>query len=265
MHPDVIEFARSRLGLSVEYFHTIQNGEVVGAYPVVNNEMLGARIWQRYPVSYDETVIPLAPECRIMLPERSNRISPYQQFNFTNVNYTIARKNAICIVKNTFSTKTEKNRRNEYNRFIRAGGKCMDQSCFTNEELSDIYIALFKARFHDSIKCYDKNDILDIIKYLRHLVFGNVLFIDDQPCAFDLIFYGESERLLYFDVPNGGLDTRFSHLSPGSVLMWKNIQAARNVCGKKNRPMRFSIGALDKEWAYKLRWANSSITGKPFF
>jgi len=96
------------------------------------------------------------------------------------------------------------------------------------------------------------------------MIFGHVLFIDDKPCAIDLILYGESDNAVYFDVPNGGVDTRFSNLSPGSVIMWKNIQSAREFCYQKNKPMRFSIGALDERWTYKLRWADAHFTGKPF-
>ena len=226
---------------------------------------VGVKIWNKYPVSYDEVLFPLDPQYKISLPEHSNRLSPVQRDNLRYVNYTLARKNKICIVRDDFSKKGEKNRRNEFSRFLRSGGKCFDHTSFSDEELAGIYVSLFKARFGDTVKCYALQDMSDIIRNLRHMIFGHVLFMEDEPCAIDLILYGESDSVIYFDVPNGGVDTRFSSLSPGSVIMWKNIQSAREFCAEKRKPMRFSIGALDAHWNYKLRWADAHATGKPFF
>lgn len=264
MHPDVINFAGSRKKDKVTYFHTVKNGQIMGAYPLLNDKEIGINAWKRFPLSYDEIMLPLSPACKVALPDHSNRISPQQRDNFFNVNFTVARKNKICIVRDKFSAKNEKNRRNEYNRFLRAGGKCVDQACFTDEEIASFYITLFKARFRETVRCYDARDMTDIIHHLRHMIFGHVLFMNDEPCAIDLIFYAESDHFIYFDVPNGGVDTRFSSLSPGSVLMWKNIHAAREFCEKKNKAMRLSIGAMDERWNYKLRWADAVATGKPF-
>lgn len=75
----------------------------------------------------------------------------------------------------------------------------------------------------------------------------------------------ESEHIIYFDVPNGGVNMKYSDLSPGSLLMWKNIGAARDYCKQTGKEMRLSIGSLDKEWTYKLRWADAHSTGKTIF
>lgn len=265
VHPDVIEFIQSRTSVNVEYYSKIKDGAVIGAFPLVDNKTVGVRVWDRYPVSYDEVLLPVNPLYRVNLPERSNRVSPLQRDVFRHVNYRFARKNKICIVREKFSSKSEKNRRNEYSRFLRADGKCVDHACFSDDELAGIYVSLFKARFGDTVKCYALPHMIDIIRNLRHMIFGHVLFIRDEPCAVDLILYGESEQSIYFDVPNGGVDVRFSSLSPGSVLMWKNIHSARELSAKNNKPMRFSIGALDERWHYKLRWADACPTGKPYF
>ncbi|HBH63707.1 MAG TPA: antimicrobial resistance protein Mig-14, partial [Erwinia persicina] len=45
-------------------------------------------------------------------------------------------------------------------------------------------------------------------------------------------------------------------------ILWKNIQAARQLCENTHKKMRFSLGALDAEWNYKLRWATPYKTGK---
>lgn len=264
MHPDVLDFVIERTGQSIRYFQREDQNEVIGGYAVIDEKHVGAKIWDKYPISYDDVLFPVAERCRAMFPERCNRISPTLKNNLLNINYKIARKGTVCIVKDSFSSKTEKNRRNEFRRFVDAGGVCIDQAAFCASELADLYVTLFNARFAGEIRCHDKADLADSFERLRHLIFGNVLFIKDKPCAIDLVYCAESEKMIYFDVPNGGVDPSWSHLSPGSLLMWKNIQAARSHCDKKQKKMIFSIGALEEKWAYKLRWANVQKTGKPF-
>ena len=57
----------------------------------------------------------------------------------------------------------------------------------------------------------------------------------------------------------------YTDLSPGSLLMWKNIGAAREYCAHVGKEMRFSMGLISKDWAYKLRWADAFATGKIIF
>ena len=94
------------------------------------------------------------------------------------------------------------------------------------------------------------------------MVTGNVLFFEGAPVAIDLVLCARSEKSLYFDVPNGGIDPSITAFSPGSLLMWKNIVDAREVCRNENKAMQFSIGLNDKKWDYKLLWAETQPTGK---
>ena len=265
MHPDILDFVTKKTGHAIRYFQRQRLGEVIGGYAVINKKNVGAKIWDKYPISYDDVMLPLARDCRVFFPERCNRISPSLKDNLLNINYRIARKGTVCFVKDDFSAKTERNRRNEFRKFVAAGGVCVDQIHFSAAHLAEIYEHLFNARFAGEIRCHSRTDLTHIIEELRHLIFGNILLINDQPCAMDLIFYAESAEMIYFDVPNGGVDPAWSHLSPGSLLMWKNIQSAREYCASKQKKMIFSIGSLEEKWAYKLRWAKVYKTGKPFF
>lgn len=265
VHPDMVDFVAKRSGEKVSYFHCEKEGVIVGAYPVIGEKSLGADIWRRYPFSYDEILFPLEPSTRVWFPEKSNRLSHRLKDNIINANYTLARKNKVCIVKETGSPKSDKNRRNEFKRFLKSDGICVDQSSISAEELAALYLYLFNARFKGQVRCYEKNDLLDVIKTLRHLFFGKVLFIGDAPCAIDLALFSESSEKIYFDIPNGGVQPCYSDLSPGSLVMWKNIQAAKKMCEEKRKKMIFSIGALDENWTYKLRWANALRTGKTLF
>lgn len=265
MHPDVLEFIATRTGQDIAYFQREENGEIVGGYPVIDDKYVGAHIWSQYPISYDDVLFPLSEKCRVMFPERCNKISPELKPNLMNINYKIARKGTVCTIKETFSAKSEKNRRNEYRRFVGAGGLCIDQREFSATDLAKIYTKLFNARFIGEAHCHDLDKLIDIITTLRHLIFGNVFFVKEAPCAMDLVFCAESKNRIYFDIPNGGVAPEYSHLSPGSLLMWKNIQSAKHHCDEKQKKMIFSIGAFEDKWAYKLRWANVNKTGKTFF
>lgn len=262
-HPDVINFISTQTGADVKYYENSRNGVLYGAYPLINGA-LGLKINKKYPLSYDEVLLPIRDDKRLFIPERTNRLSPLHRTNTFNSNFIIVRKNEICIVKHTFSAKTEKNRRHEFNRFIKAGGSYVDQVNFSAEELSNINITLFKARFGESVPCYSFDCIFSFINHLRKMIFGYVLYINNTPCALDLILFNECNNFIYFDVPNGGVDPHHSVLSPGSVLMWLNIKKARELCEEKERIMHFSIGALRPRWKYKLRWADPFKTGKPF-
>lgn len=264
VNPDVLDFITQRTGKNVAYFHREHNGEITGAYPVIDESTVGARVWNKYPLSYDDVLFPMAEDSRALFPERCNRISPFLKHNLLNINYKIARKGNVCIIKDDFSSKAERNRRNEYRKFVSAGGVCLDQSAFSATELARLYTMLFNARFAGEARCHNEDDLADMISALRHLIFGNILFIHDTPCAMDLVLCAKSENLIYFDVPNGGLNPSYSHLSPGSLLMWKNIHAARALCEGDAKRMIFSIGAYKKQWSYKLRWAYINKTGKSF-
>ncbi|MBK0033193.1 GNAT family N-acetyltransferase [Erwinia sp. S43] len=262
VHPDVLDYATQKTGKKLAYYHKRVKGNVVAAYPVVDDKDIGVNLWSRYPFSYDEVLFPLDKTKRFLLPESGNRISPLMKECLLNVNYTLARKKTICLVKESFSSRTHKNRRNEYRKFLAAGGKCIDQVQFTAEELVDIYIKLFNDRFKNKVRCYGREELKDTITSLRHLMFGYVLFVGEEPSAFDLVFSAESSGMIYFDVPNGGVNPKHSALSTGSLLMWKNIESAKRYAEERNKIMHFSIGSLEAEWDYKRRWANVMKTGK---
>jgi len=265
MHPEVINFFASHNKEAVTYFHKEKSGQYIAAYALLNKNSIGVEQWKNFPLSYDEVMIPVAKEATILFPEKINKISHFNKHNFLNVNFSIARKNKICFVKDSFSAKTEKNRRNEYNRFLKTGGRCCDLNQFSPQELADYYIFLFKSRFTDKLECYSRDSLITIIGAMKRMIVGHILFIKDEPCAMDLMFMAESDHIIYFDVPNGGVNMKYTDLSPGSLLMWKNISSAREYCEQAGKEMRLSIGSVGKHWSYKLRWADAHATGKVLF
>lgn len=264
-HPDIIDFFIHEEGMKFNFFHYKNKDKLQGAYFLSENGKPGLNVWSTYPVTYDELAFPLNPNFRMVFPEITNRLAVQNRSSFINANYIMARRKKICLVKNEFSIKSVKKRKGEYRRFLDASGECVGIEEFSSHNLAAIYTYLFNMRFEGKLICYDKYLMSKFISKLKHLMFGHVLFVNGKPCAFDFMMKAESESAIYFDVPNGGVDPSFYDLSPGSVLMWKNIEAAKNYSILVNKKMTFSIGLQDKNWDYKERWANALPLGKTFF
>ncbi|MFK54904.1 antimicrobial resistance protein Mig-14 [Salmonella enterica] len=264
MHPDIVEYFMKYHDWKFSFFHYKKYDEIKGAYFVCNNQNIGILMRRAFPLSSDEVLIPLAPELRCFLPERTNKLSVYHRSQIINATWRLARKKQNCLVKDTFSTKFGKNRRNEYQKFLRNGGNVKSLDDFSGDELVWIYQSLFRSRFGDTLPCYPTGNLTDFFSRLRHLLYGCVLYVENSPCAFDIVLKAESRLNVYFDVPNGGVKKECMNLSPGSILMWLNVNNAKSYCQAKDKKFIFSIGALRPEWEYKLRWAEPFFTGKSF-
>lgn len=264
MHPDVVNYFMKYHNWKFSFFHFKKNNLIKGAYFVCDNQHIGIFMRRIFPLSSDEVLIPLAPELRCFLPERTNKLSIYHRSQIINATWSIARKKQNCLVKDNFSSKFGKNRRNEYQKFLRNGGNIRNLDDFSGEELVQIYQSLFRSRFGDTLPCYPAGNLIDFFTYLRHLLYGCILYFENTPCAFDIILKAESHLNVYFDVPNGAVKKEYMNFSPGSILMWININSAKSYCDEKNKKFIFSIGSLRPEWEYKLRWADPFFTGKSF-
>ncbi|EKY3917385.1 GNAT family N-acetyltransferase [Enterobacter hormaechei] len=261
-HPDVVRFFMGNSKSTFRFWHYKRNGEVIAAYFDDGSKNVGLNIWREYPVSYDEIVIPVAPGQKVVFPQKTNRLSSVHCGSILNANYSLRQKRKICLVRESFSAKTARKRNSELRKFLSTGGEIYKLNGMPAQDIADLYVHLFKLRFAGDVRCYDKNRIEEMLSALPHMVFGNALFYKGAPCAIDLVLCGENEDNFYFDVPNGGLDPAFKEFSPGSLLMWKNISDARELCESLNKKMVYSIGLYEKNWSYKLMWADAYPTGK---
>jgi len=262
MNPEVLNYFMRKHNLQVEFFHYVQDEEIRAGYFTVNGEQPGLNIAGDYPVTFDELLVPAHQDARFFLPDRTNKLSVGNRLNVKNATFTFFRKKQVCWVKEAFSSKNEKARRNEFNKFVRNGGEVKSCEELSPEELAHIYVYLFKLRFVENVRCYDIAKLIEFLTKFRNMLFGNVLYINGKPCAYDLMLRSESQQAIYFDVPNGGLDTDYMHLSIGSVLMWLNIQSAKALCRSLNKKMTLCIGVYEPQWEYKKRWAIVSNVGK---
>lgn len=262
MNPDVLEYFLQEKNICVEFFHYEKNGEIIASYFLIDGREVGLNVAQDFPVTFDEVLIPMDKQAKFVFPDSTNKLSVGNRANVKNATFTLFRKKQVCWVKESFSAKNDKARRNEFNKFIKSGGEVKSYDELSPQELAEIYIHLFKLRFADSVRCYEAENLICILTKFRHMLFGNVLYMHGKPCAYDLMLKSESDGAVYFDVPNGGLDKNYLHLSIGSILMWLNIKSAKELCQSLNKKMTISIGVYEPQWEYKKRWATVSHVGK---
>ena len=256
MHPDVVRFFMDEKILTFDFWHTENNGNITAAYFVTNKKHPGLNVWQDYPISYDEIILPAAHDHNVILPTKTNRLSSVVRGCVRNSIPAFGRAPEVYRIKEKFSTKTTRKRNGELKRFISAGGEIRPLAEMSAGVIADLYVALFRSRFVDSVRCYDRFRIEALLSALPQMVSGNALFYHGEPCALDLMLCADSRSFLYVDVPNGGFDPKLSSFSPGSLVMWTNILSAQERCRRDNKTLYFSIGRNGKGWGYKQQWAD---------
>ncbi|WP_092521121.1 GNAT family N-acetyltransferase [Xenorhabdus japonica] len=263
-HPNIVSFLEKHLDGQFYFYIKKTEFGIKGACFSYQNKKLIEEIQTKYPLSYDEIIFPIATDTKLFLPVKSKRLSPIHEINFINASYrSLFSKRQICLIKDSFSYKTRRNRSNEINKFKRAGGEIRPSSEFRAEELVDIYIDLYQKRWNQSHSEEQKKHLLEIYTELREHIFGNVLLINGKPCAYDFVLWADSPKWISFDAINGGYDPEYAHLSVGSVLMWVNIQEAKALCQQGDKTMRYSLG--NPTFEYKNRWCETLPLGKVLF
>lgn len=123
MHPDVVRFFMDEKILTFDFLHTENNGDITAAYFVTNKKYPGLNVWQDYPISYDEIILPAAPEHKVILPTKTNRLSSVLRGCVLNSIPAFGQAPEVYRIKESFSTKTTRKRNGELKRFISAGGE----------------------------------------------------------------------------------------------------------------------------------------------
>lgn len=112
-HPDIINFFMQKKEKEFAFWHYRRDGEVTAAYFTSDENTFGLNVWRDYPVSYDEIIIPMAADQKIVLPVKTNRLSSSLRGNIINATYAFREKRKVCLIKTSFSGKTVKKRNGE--------------------------------------------------------------------------------------------------------------------------------------------------------
>lgn len=75
MHPDIVDYFMKRHNWHFKFFHYKEDDKTKGAYFICNDQNIGILTRRTFPLSSDEILIPMAPDLRCFLPDRTNRLS----------------------------------------------------------------------------------------------------------------------------------------------------------------------------------------------
>lgn len=262
-HPDTLEYLIKNFGIKLNFYQYKRKGELLGCIYVNHLRSLDIGV-NACHITFDDIILPISPKLKTWLPACTKHLSYVHHKQFINYTYNpYLNKRSVVIVKDNFSKKTEKKRKNEVSKFLRYDGAIININNFSSNELANIYIDLFNARWGEKAYGCSPEYLSEFLKYFRKNLFGNVLMIKGKPCAYDMIFRSESPEFIYYDDHNGGIDPGWKDVRPGVVLLWENIMAAKKEAKELNKKIRFSLGDSGKnKWEYKELWGNKEFEGK---
>lgn len=269
-HPEVLAFLHSRLDCRPHYsIKRNSNGTLLGAFCSWRNSNFAcdgktakAIKLGHYQFNKDEITLPFHPKLRIALPFKTKILSSLNRRNVLNSSFKLNFHRAVCLAKGCgkdgFSSSTKNSRKRELNKFIKAGGEIFDQSHFPPQELITIYFDLFEKRWGHRPSHF--LETVDMFTSLRQFLFGHILFLAGEPCAFQLITKAESPKWINFDYVNGGYDQRHDSFCPGTIVTWLNVKSAYELCEAVGKTMRYSFGKPTA--GYKDRWCYQDPLGR---
>lgn len=256
-NPRTLDYIHSKSTIDYRYLtHYGKNGEMNGAICVWDNKYLAngtagmlSKINPYLPIAEDELLMPLSKHFCGIIPFKAKLLSPLQPGKILNSTQLINAKRSISLFKGTdkFSSKTQATLNRKINKFISCGGQIVDNKELSSFDLAKLYIDLYYVRRNRTICIQVFNDF---ISHFRNNIFGKVLYVNNQPCAFMLNIINETDDIITIDFINIARDPAYDNLSLGNILMWINaIEAERRQNGKL---LRFSFGRPTAEYKTKL-------------
>lgn len=265
-HPDVLSYIHKKVECNEKYYVHTTAGKIDGSICVWKNKYLANDVTSErlvkdlgVPVAKDELILPITKERKIFLPFKSKIVSSLND-NIINRSEFFNSKRSVCLAKSldAFSKKTVQTRNRELKKFIKEGGEIKDSTEFSASDIVDIYADLFEKRRGRQIT--NKEKTVEFLNQFRKGLFGKVLFLNGNPCAYQFITRAESLNSILLDFINIGIDTSIQEHSLGTILMWANINEAFSIGGAEKKSIRFSFGRPSAD--YKSRWCYQEKVGK---
>jgi len=262
-HPDILEFIHARKKIDHAYYvRKGDNGRAAVCrwrhWVAGDFQALKELVSPDYDFGEPEVIVPMdvaGPRHHLWL--RAETLSA-QCTAVRNRARVRKEKNFIALAKgygpDGMSSKAKYSRRRELKIFANAGGTIRPVSAFSTETLADLYAHLYQLRRGETLASRD--GLADYLSALRAHVFGSVLFIKDQPCAFQMVLSAESPNWVSYEYINSGTDRSYAEFSPGSVLTWVNTWAAWEYAAQQNKQLRYSFGK--NRGQYKSAWCTAA-------
>ena len=257
-HPEIVRRLSDIAGIPVRYLGRSHQNSLVGGlacwggYLALSKEGLKRAGKKRMlDLGNAEFIFPFASDASIQLRFAGSYIASLHQHNIPNLR---PQKETLAMVRREedYSKKFLYNQRRELRLFLEDGGRSEPIENFSGDTLAGIYRDLFERRWGFDVP--GKTRLSEVFRAMRPFMMGSVLLHQDRAIAFQLIYHVHSPQWLSVEYINGGVDPDYRNYSPGSILSYLNIQAARKMADETNKTLRYSFGRADRE--YKMRWCN---------
>lgn len=265
-HPDFIVAATELAAVPLHYLvsrETDDNGIPLAAVATWGEYVAGTKkavqsfdVRERIDLGQSEVILPMAANYHGTLGYRCEYLSGLHQNNIGNarpMSSAIALAKGVSLGENTISAKSRNSLKRRLKKFEAEGGEVTTVKELSAEKLADVYRHLFGLRWG---KLPMANDNLEVIfRELNRFLTGNLLMMNGEPVAVQILYSALSVNYLSVEYINGGMSPEHNNLSPGTILHYLNILAAEQRAKSEGVSLRYSFGRLDTD--YKKRWCEA--------
>ena len=255
-HPDVVERLSDLAGIAVRYLGCSVNDELQAAVPTWGRHIALAKdVLKRqkkrgvFDLGNAEIILPQAPNSNIALQHQARYVS---ELHAQRISTLTEQKEGLALAREPeqYSKKFRYNQRREQRLLEEQGGVIVPVSTLSAAEQAQMYTSLFEKRWDFAVP--GKEYLAEVFSLLREFMTGSFITINDVPVAFQVLYRVEAPEWISLEYINGGVDTDYNSLSPGSVLSFVNTQSEWQHARELNKPLRYSFGRAGRE--YKDRW-----------
>lgn len=258
-HPVVIERLADLASIPVRYLGWFAGEQLLAAIPcwgrhlALSKEVLKKRGRRGlFDLGNAEIILPIAEQATVPVCHRMRYVSQLNAGRITTLRPQLETL-ALARAPEDYSKKFRYNQRRELRLFEEAGGRVLPIGDFSPVEQAAIYGELFERRWGFAAKGQAHLD--QVFALLRECMTGSVLLLNGLPIAIQILYRVEGPKWISLEYINGGVDSRYADLSPGSVLSFVNTQVAWQEARALGKPLRYSFGRADR--GYKDRWCHA--------
>ena len=262
-HPEFVQAMSAVTQIETTFYGWFEDEQLIAATPVWGKYLAGhkkalkkASCRHKVDMGNAEVILPIAKQIQLTLPCRADHVSCVNQSQIKALKKMSG--DGLAMLKSysdgDFSKKFKYNQRREQRLLIEAGCAIQEIQEFTNEQIVSMYDELFAMRFGKSPKAI--STLAEFLSYVRPFLFGHVLLMNNKAIAMQIVYLVETATHISAEYINGGVNTGYLELSPGSVLTFINTQAAEQYAITREKPLRYSFGHADT--GYKSRWCHNS-------
>ncbi len=262
LHPRVVALVASLAKRPVRYAGLRRRGELVAAVPLWGEHVVATWLALEFyrelhviDVGHSEVVLPVAEDAWIKMPFAANSISNLHANNISDLkretDFNLMLAKGLRMGDHRPSAKHRSGWRRETRRFQEVGGRFHPIGDFSADEAAAVYTRLFEKRW--GFSPLGKDLLPTVLRELKDMLCGDVLLVGDRPVAIELIYRDETSRWLFANFVNQGVDPEFRDYSPGSILLFRNIEHLEEEASASNKTLRFGFGRNDAD--YKAQWS----------